>query len=245
MARGPAVLVRLLGIIVAVALLTSAVSIGTAAAGGSRYELLPTRDARPADRAVLSPRQESAEFRLRSTPGDGVASLDVRIATRNVLNRDGLLAGDVQVWQVRLQESDVVPGLYRSLVRNGIGALLSAPGTYYWQARTLGLGTSLRLYRSRVYRFTVGRGQRGRVPQLTRRQAERAAVGAIFRGGRRRGVARTSRISASCARPSFDAALGPFQYYCTGRWRQAGRSVRAPLIVAWHYGRIVVTRRFG
>lgn len=197
---------------------------------------------RPADGAVLSAKAPDALFRIVTNPGDGIASISVKISTRTSTGRDGSLASDFVVDRFSLRESSAEPGLYQAVHNNGIGDWLSTPGTYYWEGTITGFdGSRTRVFKSRVFHFTVGKGQQGGEASLTRMRARKAAVGFVRRTYRRR----ATRIRATCQPPGFAGGLGPFGYHCTARWLLSGRPDDALLNVYWYRGRILATTRFG
>lgn len=206
------------------------------------FEPLPATGVQPADGSVLSPRAPDRRFRILTTPGDRVSGISVKVSTRRTAGPDGSLASDFVVERFSLHESSARPGLYQALHRNGLGDFLSAPGTYYWEGSITAFdGSRVRTLKSRVFRFTVGRGSQGREPNLTRARARREAVRFIRRA---RGP-RAKALRAECTPPAFGVGLGPFAYTCTARFRLAGRPYSALLIVAWHRGRVVAQNRFG
>lgn len=214
----------------------------TPASAQSTFELLPATDVRPADGAVLSPRAPDTPFRIVTTPGDGVAAISVKVSTRRTTGRNGALASDFVVDTFSLYESSAQPGLYQALQRNGLGDFLSAPGTYYWEGTITGFdGRRVRTFKSRVFSFTVGKGQRGREARLTRARARREAVRFIRRARGRR----ATHLRAACTPPGFGGGLGPFAYNCTARFRLSGRPYSALLNVFWCRGRVLAQNRFG
>lgn len=198
---------------------------------------LPERDARPASGSVVSPRAAFVTFSLRSAPGQ-LGGPNVRIATRPTLGADGRLAADFVVSFFRLNLSSAEPGFYSRQARNGFGEWLSTPGTFYWQAQSV--GGSGQLLAGPVHRIVVGRGQSGRRPSLSLSRAKSAVVRAVRRGTSRTGV------RASCRRPGpGGGSVGPFGYECTAFFRERGQSRRGLVLVGYREGRVVVTNRFG
>lgn len=92
-----------------------------------------------------------------------------------------------------------------------------------------------------MFSFTVGKGNRGREPGLTRVRARREARRFIRRARGRRATG----LTAECTPPAFGVGLGPFAYTCTARFRLGGRPYSALLNVFWHRGKMVAQNRFG
>jgi hypothetical protein len=139
------------------AILLSFVALGHTASAAEPFEPLPVTSVSPANNATITLPSAGIPFQFAS-PLTHLENVYVKVAGKNVVGKDGILAEDSQGDQFLLHESSGSPGTYRgeSGFKPGGAWWSSRPGTYYWQIIQVGLTPEeLHQRRSSVYTLVI------------------------------------------------------------------------------------------